>query len=151
MATVAVEMCNRADIEREIRAAAEAVVNGVAYKADLVQSLVSTHEMYAGDGETLYALYYSYGEHINRYFRDIKAAEEEIGAPEELLLPGFKRLQRRYVLQRDSQSCIIGIDYMTPEELDAKEKEHRQMAIGHIQHAEEIHSFRVAKFGEPQE
>lgn len=142
------ELCTRADIEAEIQRAAEAAADGITPKSWLVQKLVTAHEENAGDAETLYALQYCYSEHVNRYYRTVKMAEEK-GAPEELLLPGFKRLQQRYVFQRQGESFIVAVEHMTAEELDAKEAEHRQMAIGHVQHAEELHSFRVAKFGEP--
>jgi hypothetical protein len=56
----------------------------------------------------------------------------------QLVLPGFKHLQKAYRIARNSESMIVPVTAMTDDELLAKVQEHRAMASGHNEHADEI-------------
>lgn len=74
---------------------------------------------------------------VDRYFRSVKISTD-IPDPAQDPLPGFKRVQKKYVFERDGKQVIVPVDDMTDEEIDAKADEHRAMGRGHFAHADEL-------------
>ena len=76
-------------------------------------------------------------ERINRY-----KVKPEVHADPQLVLPGFKRLQTMYCVERDGAQVAVKINKMTPDELDAKKAELRAMGAGCYEHADEIERYQ---------
>lgn len=66
-----------------------------------------------------------------------KASESVEGDPQ-LALPGFSRLQKAYLIERNGEQVIVPIDQMTPDELLERAAEYERMAAGCQEHAREI-------------
>ena len=144
------DMASSGDIQSEIGRLVEREANGSLPKPWLVAQLVAVHAPRAGDPETLYALHFCYSEYVNRYCRNLKAQEDdEEPSADSLFSEEYRHIQKRYVIQRDGESCIVAVDYMSAEELDAKAAAHKSSAAGHLEHAQELYAFRVKRFGEP--
>jgi hypothetical protein len=84
---------------------------------------------------------------VDRYFRTIKKDEEE--GTEQQLLPGFEKLQRKYITTRNGEQLIVSIYDMTDEEIDRKAAEHRVMGQGHFKHADELERFKETRQQQP--
>lgn len=71
--------------------------------------------------------------HLDRF--KLKAETEP---DQQLLLPGFTRLQRRYLVAIDGTQVAVRIEDMTREQRRAKSVELRRMGLGCFQHADEL-------------
>lgn len=76
---------------------------------------------------------------VESYFRKIKENEND-PTDEQMIFPGFKRLQKRYIVERDELVAVSVLD-MTDAEIKAKAEEHRRMGAGHFEHANELMQF----------
>lgn len=72
---------------------------------------------------------------ISRY----KASEQD-GDPQ-MVLEGFERLQKAYLIEREGDQLIVPITQMTAPELMARAFEYRRMAAGCEEHAREIERY----------
>ncbi|MCH8517495.1 MAG: hypothetical protein LAT68_14310 [Cyclobacteriaceae bacterium] len=72
---------------------------------------------------------------FNRYKASAQTDDEVDG---QLVLPGYKRLQRRYLVHEGTESLAVRVEEMTDEQLLEKAVELRQMGAGCFQHAREI-------------
>lgn len=63
-------------------------------------------------------------------------------ADEQLVLPGFRHLQKHYLVERGGDEVAVPIDTMTDEELDAKSELYRSMGLACFQHADEIQRYK---------
>ena len=68
---------------------------------------------------------------INRY----KAKPEEDA---QLVLPGYRYLQKAYAVHRNGDSCVVSLDQLTDDEILARVAEYQRMADGCMKHAEEL-------------
>lgn len=75
----------------------------------------------------------------NRYKSD-NAEDHEKVAPQ-LILPGFKRLQTKYLVERRGQAVIVPVDHLSAEEIEAKAAIYESMGAGCLQHAEELRRY----------
>lgn len=117
--------------------------NGIAiHKKALVEMIQSDHEDIKGEDAdfALCCVYDTVSDRVEVYFRNVKVNESE-SSDGQMLLPGFKHLQKRYNIQRDSESVLVRIQDMTDAEIGRKESELRMMAIGLMAHADELHRF----------
>lgn len=72
---------------------------------------------------------------FNRY--KVKAeVDEEVDT--QLVLPGYERLQQRYLIHENGQSFAVRTDELTDEQLITKQSELRNMGAGCFKHADEI-------------
>ena len=87
-------------------------------------------------------------EHVRAVVRKVvqryKTTEDETDL--QLLLPGNERLQKAYLINRDSEQSVVPIDQMSASEIDAKATELRAMAAGCLKHAEELERYRDERF-----
>lgn len=87
---------------------------------------------------------------VNRHWQRLKASETVPDA--QLIFPGYERLQRQYLTERDGRSVAVRVEDMTSEELEKKAAELESMSEGLIQHAEEIRRYlRQRDMGEADE
>lgn len=68
--------------------------------------------------------------------------EEEQESSAQLVMPGFDYLQHRYFVPRDGETCIVKIEDMTDEEIEAKAKEREAMGRACFAHADELRRYR---------
>lgn len=128
------------EIETEI---AQLIEAGVAAgqevrQAWLVHAVVNARPLPEGEHADFYACC-AYG-HVAHCVRNVLRGEKakEASDDDNLLLPGFKRLHRRYSVMRDSEQVIVPIEAMTVRELKTKADEYLAMARGNKQHADEL-------------
>jgi hypothetical protein len=76
---------------------------------------------------------------VGSFFRRQHLAESESSTQE--LLPGFERLQVRYIIARDGEKLSVPIEMASDEELLAKADEQECHAAGYIQHAKELRRY----------
>lgn len=138
-------MYSQSDLSDEIRRAHQALEkqgDGVAAKSALISLILAAHARINGEDKDFAMLCVQLAVYagVDKLFREVKAGEKDgdEGPP----IPGFERLQKHYVIQRDGDSCIVPIFAMTDDELEAKAKEHEGMATGHVEHAKELRRFR---------
>lgn len=63
----------------------------------------------------------------------------------QLVLPGYKHLQKRYCIERHNQPWVVPVNELTNHELALKEKEYMAMAAGCMEHAEELRRYRLER------
>lgn len=107
-------------------------------QAWLVHSVVQAHQQIEGGDKDFYVCC-AYG-HVATCVRKALRLEKETEMQdnEELLLPGFKRLHRRYSVERGGEQRVVPVDAMTPRELRAKAQEYVGQARGLNEHADEL-------------
>ena len=72
-------------------------------------------------------------------------AEPEAKTDPQIVMPGFERLQRGYLVDREKESVLVPTDQLTDTELDAKANEYGRMAEGCRLHALELHRYRMQR------
>ncbi len=122
----------------------ELVSNGETPKNWVIQSVLKSHSDVHGDDAdmALCCMRETVASRVNKHFSKIKAAEQETP---QMPLPGFEKLQQRYVITRDKEQSIVSIYHMTDEELEAKAEELEAMAEGCLKDADEIRKFRTQR------
>lgn len=65
----------------------------------------------------------------------------------QITLPGFRKLQRRYMIDRNGEQVCVKIENMTIDECEAKIKEMQSMLSGLEKHIEEMIGWIENKFG----
>lgn len=112
------------------------------HKQWLITAVLADHDRIQGDDRdfALCCARYAIEQQVDRYFRSIKQNEED--QTEQQLLPGFERLQKRYICERNDEQMIVMVEDMTDAELDLKASQHRQMGDGHYKHADELIRFK---------
>jgi len=139
------EMMEQAELTREVAELIEERVSttGVAAKSWIVKEMVDRHDDLRGRDRALAKLC-MYG-HIDTTVRRVLQNEHKkdtaIEADRQLVLPGHKRLQLRYSVERDGDQMVIALEDMTVPEGRAKSKELREMAKGCLAHAEELDDY----------
>ena len=64
---------------------------------------------------------------------------------EQLLLPGFERLQKAYLVSRNEEQVGVPIELLTDDENGAKVTELRRMAAGCLEHAAELKRYHAER------
>lgn len=60
----------------------------------------------------------------------------------QLVMEGFERLQKYYLVTMDEEQVAVRIELMTDEQLEEKEREYMAMGDGCYKHADEIRRYR---------
>ena len=85
---------------------------------------------------------YTVEQAVDRYFRELRSSEQSIAIDNpQHLLPGFRRLQQRYLCQRHGEVVAVHIHQLSDDELRAKSNELRAMGDGLRKHADELLRF----------
>lgn len=111
-------------------------------KSWAVQSLVAQNSDFAGPDADIgaAALYYAADKIVQAEIRSFKV-ESGKARQQSLFGEGFKHLQRAYLISRDSESTLVPVERMTPDEVSAKAQEFRAMGDGCYEHASELEQF----------
>jgi hypothetical protein len=76
-------------------------------------------------------------------YRDMRQGDIAAEAEDrQLVFPGFERLQRRYIIERDGDMVAVALEAMTDAEIAAKVSELRRDAQGCLRHADELERFK---------
>lgn len=134
------------DLDNEI---AEKVVwleenNGAELHKDwLIQAVLKDHTAVHGDDSdmAICCMRDTVSNKVRAYFNKIKASAD---LDPQMLLPGFKHLQKRYSIERKKQRVIVEIHNMTFDELTEKADEYYAMSKGAAEHGDEIIRYRDA-------
>lgn len=59
----------------------------------------------------------------------------------QILMQGFDHMQRAYTVERDSEICVVPVQLLTDEEIEARALELEAMARGCIAHAKELRAY----------
>ncbi len=65
------------------------------------------------------------------------------------LLPGFEHLQTFYSVSRNRKQCIVRLDLMTDDEIDAKCLEYETMSAGCLAHSKELRRYKDERRAAP--
>lgn len=113
----------------------------------LVMQVVSSHPDVHGDDAPFYVLC-AY-EHVRDVVRSVlrlyEPREEE---DPQGVLPGFERLRRAYLVEREHEQIVVPLHQMTYEEVRLKASEYRSMAFGCIKHADELDRYAEGREAE---
>lgn len=107
----------------------------------IVHSIIKSHGIVKGDNAEFYELC-AYGHVrsvVREAFRRMKC--DDFAESTENLLPGFERLQRRYIIDNGDESHAVPIEQMTPAEFRMKIDELRRHADGCVKHAHELERY----------
>ena len=89
---------------------------------------------------------YTVEQSVDRYFRELRASEQAIGIDDpQHLLPGFRRLQQRYLSKRGGEIVAVPIHQLTDGEIHQKAAELRAMGDGLHRHADELVRFVLTR------
>ncbi len=77
---------------------------------------------------------------VARNFR--RKSEEDAGADEQQILPGFERVQKAYLVERDGEQRFVPTASLTDEEIDAKSDQLECIGEGCFQHAKELRRYK---------
>jgi len=118
----------------------------VLHKDWLVNAVVADHADITGDDAdfALCTARYAVLQRVERYFRKIKENENTQEDPQ-MLLPGYQKLQSRYLVERAQEQVAVSIWIMTDDEIDWKADQHRAMGKGHFEHANELLRFKDSR------
>lgn len=103
----------------------------------LVQEIVGRYPDVDGDDVDMYLL--CAGSHVATTVRRVlRPYTAEGEGDEQITLPGFKRLQKGYMVDRDGDRVLVKTQNLTLAELRVKVKEYRQLGKGCYEHAAEL-------------
>lgn len=126
----------------------EFVTTGRSIHVDwLANSILSHHQDIHGSDKDFYTLcaYAHVKTTIRAVVRKSKPSESGIAHIPQLVLPGFERLQTHYHVDRDNEICLIRIDELSDEEIEAKAREYEAMAEGCRLHALELRRYQIQR------
>jgi hypothetical protein len=132
------------DLLSEIRELVRPKIEGeqIIDAAWVVPLMVQKHPMPEGwSGPDAEAYRICFREHIKDMAREVvrefKKTEEEFN-PRQHLLPGFKRVQRSYQIERNGEPMLVPVGKMTDDEVKGKIDELRKIGRGNLAHANEL-------------
>jgi hypothetical protein len=82
---------------------------------------------------------------VRDILRDFGVQAKGVSVPEQLIMPGFHRLQRGYTVDRDGEQVLVPTPQLTDAEIDEKAAEHDAMADGNREHARELRQYKAAR------
>lgn len=141
-------MYSFADAQREISAKIQWLIenNGsVLHPRFIAHSVVSDHPDVNGEDADFYKVvsYEKLRDEVRQQINRMKVkTDDEQDSQQQLLMPGFDYLQRRYFVPRDGETCIVKIEEMSDEEIEAKAKEREAMGRACFAHADELRRYR---------
>lgn len=116
----------------------------------LVQEVVDQHPMVEWEQADWFR-HCAYGhvhDTVRQVVRRFKPSKDEISP--QLAFPGWPRLQRAYLIERNGEQQIVATQDMSSHELDLKADELERMSVGCMQHARDLRRYRRQRFGDEQ-
>ena len=136
---------NRPNLDSEVKQVYEEMIEEHRETPSVwvITEIVNRHPGVEGEDSPWYIdrAYSDVSDAVERYVRRVKASEDQPAVEQEDLFPGYRRLQRRYVVTRSSAQIIVPVEDLTDEEVLSKIQEHKAQAEGHLLHAEELQRF----------
>ena len=81
---------------------------------------------------------------VGKQMNDDKHAGADETQPQ-LILEGWKHLQKLYVVGVDGEQMYIDIESMTDDQIQDKAEEHRKIGRGNLEHADELERYLVTR------
>lgn len=121
--------------------------NGTVAVAWVVAEMLSRHSDITGADAELHRVcaHHHFRFTAREVLRGRKADEEENNPRQSDLFPGYKHLQRHYIVQRGDDAAVVPVEHMTMDELRDKEFALRSFAHGAMAHADELADYRKAR------
>lgn len=132
------------DIRNEIRAVIDQRVSEreTVQMSWLVRQVLHDHGIGPAIDFPSYCAHETVWRETREVLRKMKGDEAEAGEQDrQAVLPGFVRLQRRYVVERDNEQVVVPLELMADGEVSAKATELRSMAEGCLLHASELEDY----------
>jgi len=135
------------DAQREIVAKIQWLIenNGsVLHPEFIAHAVVGDHPDVNGEDADFYKCcsFAKIRDEVRQQVNRMKIATEKQEGSEQLVMPGFDYLQQRYFVDRDNEPCIVRIEEMTDDELEAKAQEREAMGRACFAHADELRRYR---------
>lgn len=136
-----------AEVERLIEEAVEE--QRVTDKGWLIQSVLASHGNPEGDSADFFSLcaYEHVSDTVRSALSRYRPKPEGEETKDQWVLPGFERLQKAYLVDRDGKSKVVPIVKMTTEEVAAKAEEYRRIGAGCQEHADELDRYLQQRTG----
>lgn len=109
----------------------------------LTHAVVGAHPKVEGNDKDFYTLC-AYGyvrDAVRHALRRYKPDAEETPDPN-IVLPGFERLQKGYLVEREKESVLVPTYQLSDGEIEAKATEYERMAEGCRLHAAELRRYK---------
>lgn len=138
-------MFSETDLVNEVSGFIEASLqNGRVMRSQwLIHEIISNHPLVEFEQKDFYVLC-AYG-HIQKIVRDaLRRYKPDLDKEPDpqITLPGFERLQKGYLVERDAESVLVPIEQMSDREIDLKVAEYERMAEGCRLHALELRRYK---------
>ena len=137
-------MSSQPNIDHEANVAVRAALEngGVARPTWIVHAIVNTHQSIDGADTDWYRVC-AYGQvraAVRKVLQRYKLVPDD-PVDSNLVLPGFERVQRAYLVSRDGEQVAVDTRQMTHGEVSSKIDELRKMSVGCALHADELERF----------
>lgn len=137
-------MFSEKDLIKEIWEVVDEITNSGAEppKSWITRGVLKRHPAPEGPDQELFhfSLQETVGRAVRRAMGRLKAKEDQMDQ-HELLMPGYKRLQRFYLVPRDDEHVVVRLENMSCADIDAKIAEYQSMAEGCRQHVQELRRY----------
>lgn len=140
-------MYSFSDVQREIGAKIQWLIknNGsVLHPQFIAHSVASDHPDVDGADADFYKCcsFAKLRDEVRQQINRMKVKTEQEDGSEQLVMPGFEHLQQRYFVDRDGENCIVKINEMSDDEIEAKAQEREAMGRACYAHADELRRYR---------
>ena len=137
-------MYNHADLMREITENIDNLIDQkeIVNPDWVTQSFMAAHaDLHGTDSEcAIFNMRANVRSEVRRHLNKFKLGPEGDTDPQ-LLLPGFTRMQRVYLVNREGQQVGVPVEHLTREEIQAKCAELLAMSDGCLEHVRELRRY----------
>lgn len=137
------------DIENEVAETIEGAIRDgkIAPAAWVTHTVVTSHDAIEGDDFDWYRVcaFTAVRDAVRRCLRRYKP-DASVEADAQITLPGFDRLQKAYLVERDEDHVVVPTSQLVREEIVAKISELRIMGAGCFKHADELERYLNERF-----
>lgn len=139
------------DLTTEIREILDQAMRGLPTSASFIAlEIVERHPFPAGweGADRDFAKLCVHGHvrnEVHNVLRAMRNQQDEGAGSEQLVMEGFSRLQRVYIIEHDGDYKCCAIDALSDNQLLAKAEEYDAMAHGCAEHANEIRRYVAAR------
>lgn len=113
------------------------------------QTVINRHPDIQGSDKDFYLLTSFKGirKEVTTAINKFKLDPENEREPKQLefLMPGYKRVQRKYLVEIDGEQIAVPVADLTDDQIELKIKELESMSFGCIEHADELRRYRNSR------